>query len=186
MGNAPESTREPTPTQTQPNNDTTRRSWPQECLHIQDGAEVVFLEKRLGFVKLAIQSGSPLVPAFTFGQSRMCASLRFASLPFASRGRSCRVGFICLRWWCLCVDFWDGHCCLLRPCRACLLLQLSLRPLRTAPSSCKSFKRCGNCLFCSLSCLQMALLQSAQGGASGCVRDRRHRAVVLLGPLGAQ
>lgn len=49
---------------------------------MRDGAEVVFLQKRLGFVKLALQTGSELVPAFTFGQSTMCAFASFCSSQF--------------------------------------------------------------------------------------------------------
>lgn len=43
-----------------------------ECLYMEQGKETIFLRKRFGFVKLAIQSGAHLVPAFAFGQSSMC------------------------------------------------------------------------------------------------------------------
>ena len=33
------------------------------------GQEVMYLRKRLGFVKLALQHGAHLLPAFAFGQS---------------------------------------------------------------------------------------------------------------------
>ena len=40
----------------------------QEVLHMRHDAEVLYLRKRLGFVRLALQHGAPLVPAFAFGQ----------------------------------------------------------------------------------------------------------------------
>ena len=39
--------------------------------------ETIFLRKRFGFVKMALQTGAHLLPAFAFGQSRMCVSFRF-------------------------------------------------------------------------------------------------------------
>jgi 1-acyl-sn-glycerol-3-phosphate acyltransferase len=39
-----------------------------ECLQMREGVETIYLRKRFGFVKLAIQTGAQLVPAFTFGQ----------------------------------------------------------------------------------------------------------------------
>lgn len=39
-----------------------------ECLEMKPGVETIYLRKRFGFVKLAIQTGAQLVPAFTFGQ----------------------------------------------------------------------------------------------------------------------
>lgn len=41
-----------------------------ECLQMRPGVETIYLKKRFGFVKLAIQTGASLVPAFTFGQTR--------------------------------------------------------------------------------------------------------------------
>jgi 2-acylglycerol O-acyltransferase 2 len=35
------------------------------------GREVAFLRQRTGFVRLAMQQGAPLVPAFAFGQTEM-------------------------------------------------------------------------------------------------------------------
>ena len=37
--------------------------------------ETIFLRKRFGFVKMALQTGAHLMPAFAFGQSRMCVAL---------------------------------------------------------------------------------------------------------------
>lgn len=39
-----------------------------ECLEMREGVETIYLKKRFGFVKLAMQTGAGLIPAFTFGQ----------------------------------------------------------------------------------------------------------------------
>ena len=39
------------------------------ALYVATGQEVMYLRKRLGFVRLALKHGVPLVPAFAFGQS---------------------------------------------------------------------------------------------------------------------
>jgi diacylglycerol O-acyltransferase 2, plant len=41
----------------------------QECLYMQRGCENIYLRKRMGFVRLAIEAGAPLVPVFAFGQT---------------------------------------------------------------------------------------------------------------------
>jgi len=41
-----------------------------ECMTMEKGVETLYLRKRFGFVKIAIQTGAALVPAYTFGQSR--------------------------------------------------------------------------------------------------------------------
>ena len=41
----------------------------KECMAMKHGQETLYLRKRLGFVRLALESGASLVPAFAFGQS---------------------------------------------------------------------------------------------------------------------
>ena len=41
-----------------------------ECLRMTPKCETVYLRKRFGFVKMAIQTGAQLVPAYSFGQTR--------------------------------------------------------------------------------------------------------------------
>eukprot|EP00879_Flechtneria_rotunda_P031507 GHRR01034426.1.p2 GENE.GHRR01034426.1~~GHRR01034426.1.p2 ORF type:complete len:173 (+),score=32.88 GHRR01034426.1:159-677(+) len=42
----------------------------QECLYMQKNAETVFLKNRKGFIRVAMQTGSAVVPCFAFGQSK--------------------------------------------------------------------------------------------------------------------
>lgn len=67
-----------------------------EMLYMEHDREVVYLKKRLGFIRIAIEMGAPLVPCFIFGQTRtykwwkpkgmlynyVCRALRFAPLVF--------------------------------------------------------------------------------------------------------
>ncbi|GBG70708.1 hypothetical protein CBR_g8007 [Chara braunii] len=41
----------------------------QECLYMEKGKEVIFLRARRGFLRIAISTGSPVVPAYCFRQS---------------------------------------------------------------------------------------------------------------------
>ena len=43
-----------------------------EALYAYPGKNTVVLKKRLGFVKLAIQKGASLLPAYSFGENNTC------------------------------------------------------------------------------------------------------------------
>lgn len=42
-----------------------------ECMHLAPGRETVYLKRRAGFAKMALQHGAALIPAFAFGQSNI-------------------------------------------------------------------------------------------------------------------
>ena len=54
----------------------------RELEYMRPGSEVAFLTERLGFVKLAIQHGAPLIPVFAFGQTDAFSMKRCIHLSF--------------------------------------------------------------------------------------------------------
>jgi diacylglycerol O-acyltransferase 2, plant len=59
------------------------------------GVETVFLRKRHGFVRLALEHGAPLVPVFAFGQTPQYGWVR---LPFAAR-LARKIGWVPMLIW---------------------------------------------------------------------------------------
>ena len=55
-----------------------------ECMAMEPGVETVYLRRRYGFVKIAMQTGATLVPAYTFGQTRTYKYWRLGP-PFVPR-----------------------------------------------------------------------------------------------------
>lgn len=48
---------------------------------MQPGRETVFLRKRKGFIRIAMQAGAPVVPCFAFGQSQTFVGLTAGPAP---------------------------------------------------------------------------------------------------------
>ncbi|CAM6113549.1 unnamed protein product [Calypogeia fissa] len=69
----------------------------QECLYLKQGQETIFLKRRLGFLRLAMEAGSPLVPCFCFGQSEVYHYWKPSGEWFAALSRA--IGFTPLVFW---------------------------------------------------------------------------------------
>ena len=62
-----------------------------ECRMMKHGQETLYLRKRLGFVRLAMNHGAPLVPAFAFGQTDTYSYDSFLPLLTSCYLVSCRM-----------------------------------------------------------------------------------------------
>ncbi|KAG6551380.1 hypothetical protein Mapa_007026 [Marchantia paleacea] len=69
----------------------------QECLYLEYGHETIFLKKRYGFVRGAIEAGAPLVPCFCFGQSEVYHYWKPSGQWYAHLSRA--IGFTPLIFW---------------------------------------------------------------------------------------
>jgi 2-acylglycerol O-acyltransferase 2 len=61
------------------------------------GGEVAYLRRRLGFVRVALQHGAPLVPVFAFGQSRVYGYVR-PFIDFPRRAKPSAAWARLVRW----------------------------------------------------------------------------------------
>nr|XP_024394341.1 diacylglycerol O-acyltransferase 2-like isoform X2 [Physcomitrium patens] len=69
----------------------------QECLYMERGREVVYLKKRYGFVKVALETGSLIVPTFCFGQTNCYKWWKPTGQWYSRLSR--RIGFTPLVFW---------------------------------------------------------------------------------------
>lgn len=69
----------------------------RECLYLQDGHEVLYLRQRFGFVRAAVQTGAPVVPAFCFGQSAVYRWWKPSGAAYDRLSRA--IGFTPLMFW---------------------------------------------------------------------------------------
>ncbi|CAM6096332.1 unnamed protein product [Calypogeia fissa] len=69
----------------------------QECLHLRPGQETIFLRNRFGFIRCAIEAGTPLVPVFCFGQSEVYHYMKPQGKWYTTLSR--RLGFTPMLFW---------------------------------------------------------------------------------------
>ncbi|KAL2634440.1 hypothetical protein R1flu_005919 [Riccia fluitans] len=69
----------------------------QECLYLRHGHETIFLKKRFGFIRVAMEAGAPLVPCFCFGQSEVYHYWKPCGKWYADLSRA--IGFTPLIFW---------------------------------------------------------------------------------------
>lgn len=69
----------------------------QECFYLEKGVETIYIKKRKGFVRLAMEERRPLVPVFIFGQSDVYNWWKPSGKWYKSLSRS--IGFAPLLFW---------------------------------------------------------------------------------------
>ena len=125
--------------------------------------ETIFLRKRFGFVKMALQTGAHLLPAFAFGQSRMCVSLPSAicacsvMLPRLTRLRGAATSMR-----------GRGRRCCLRPRRGCCRSFSALRRCASGDAGaapCRSQCRCTWCWAAPSACSKARAAAAARMAA---------------------
>ena len=70
-----------------------------ECLLMEKGVETLLLRKRFGFVKMALQTGALICPAFAFGQSETFSYYRPSPKFLLTRLITSTFGFAPILWW---------------------------------------------------------------------------------------
>ena len=54
----------------------------------QRGVELLYIKNRVGFIRLSLKNGVPVVPAYVFGSNDTCNTSRYA-LPDHQIGKFC-------------------------------------------------------------------------------------------------
>jgi 2-acylglycerol O-acyltransferase 2 len=69
-----------------------------EIFYNSQGVECIYIKKRKGFVKLALQAGHPIVPIYTFGNTDLLHCLNWSILKWISAKLRVSITFFWGRW----------------------------------------------------------------------------------------